>query len=207
MDTEKISETPGLSLRLPVITLGMVSAAVLVAVVAAYFPGLSNWLVYDRSAILSGQIWRLYTGHWVHFSSSHLVYDALTLGMAGWMIETQRLRYFGWFCVFAPWLISSGMLLAAPQMQGYGGLSALAVAAVAYLVLGGLHQAGGWRWICAATLLGLVAKIMFEVVTGKMLFVPAADGEPAVAVVGHACGMLVGALFYGWEMRKLNRVA
>ena len=190
MDTSK---PPGLGRRLPVITLLLVGSGVLIAM----FPGWSSWLIYDRSAILSGEIWRMFTGHWVHFSTSHLVYDLLALGIAGWIIETQGLPHFGWFCLLAPWLISAVLLLFEPQMKFFGGLSALATAAIVYLALFGLHDAGPWRWVCLAALAGVAGKILFEMTTGRMIFVTTGNVPVTVSVASHITGALVALLFYG----------
>ena len=103
----------------------------------------------------------MFTGHWVHFSTSHLVYDLLALGIAGWIIEARGLPHFGWLCLLAPWLISAVLLLFEPQMKLFGGLSALATTAIVYLALFGLHDAAPWRWVCLAALLGIAGKIYF----------------------------------------------
>jgi rhomboid family GlyGly-CTERM serine protease len=189
MDTP---DPQGLNRRLPVITLLLVAGGVM----AAMFSGCSSWLVYDRSAILSGQIWRLFTAHWVHFSIAHLAYDLVALGIIGWIIETKRLARFGWLCLLAPWLISGGLLLAEPQVKYYGGLSALAVTALVYLALHGLHEVGAWRWICLAALLGVTGKTAFELVTGRTLFVSGNDAV-SVSVASHVFGALVALAFYG----------
>jgi len=143
VDTTK---PPKLIRKLPVITTLMVGSGVVIAL----FPSWSSWLIYDRSAILSGEIWRMFTGHLVHFSPSHLVYDLLALGIAGWIIETQKLPHFGWLCLLTPWLISAILLLFEPHMKLFGGLSALATTAIVYLALFGLHDAAPWRWVCLA---------------------------------------------------------
>ncbi len=189
MDT---SQSQGLVWRLPVITLLLVGGGVLVAL----FPGWSSWLVYDRSAILSGQIWRMFTGHWVHFSTSHLVYDSLALGVAGWIIESQKLPHFGWLCLLAPWLISAILLVFEPQMKLFGGLSALATTAIVYLALFGLHDNAPWRWICLTTLLGITGKIIFEMTTGRMIFANTGNVLETVSVAGHISGALIALLFY-----------
>lgn len=194
MDTSKIPESKGISLCLPVVTLLLVGAAVAIA----GSPTLSSWLVYDRSAILSGQIWRMFTGHWVHFSSSHLVCDCLALGIAGGIIETQKLRNFGWLCLLSPWLISGVLLIFEPQMQWFGGLSALATSAVVYLALCGLHDSAPWCWVCLALLLGIVDKIAFEITTGRMIFVSVANNPVTVCAASHVSGVLVAFMFYGW---------
>jgi rhomboid family GlyGly-CTERM serine protease len=192
MDASKSQIRPGVAGRLPVITLLAVGAALTIA----RFPGWSPWLVYDRSAILSGQIWRMFTGHWVHFSTSHLIYDSLALGIAGWIIETQKLPNFGWLCVLTPWLISGVLLLAEPQMQWFGGLSALAVTAVVYVALYGLRDTTSWRWICLAALLGMAGKIVCEITTGHMLFVTAANDPVTVATASHISGVVIALIFF-----------
>lgn len=192
MDTPKSQNQPGLKIRLPVVTMAMISAAAVIAAV----PGLPAWLVYDRTAILNGQIWRLFTGHWVHFSTSHSVYDSLVLGMAGWIIETKRLPHFRWLCLLAPWLISGSLLMVEPRMEWFGGLSALATAAVVYVALFGLQDKGPWRWACLATMAGIAGKIAFEFTTGKMIFSRIADGSAAVSPASHVVGALVAVTFY-----------
>jgi rhomboid family GlyGly-CTERM serine protease len=189
------SKPPGLDRRLPVITLLLVSGGLVIAL----FPGWSPWLIYDRSAILSGEIWRMFTGHWVHFSISHLVYDLLVLGIAGWIIENQKLPRFGWLCLVAPWFISAVLLLFEPQMKVFGGLSALATTAIVYLALFGLHDVSPWRWVCLAALLGIAGKILFELTTGRTIFVTTKDIPVAVSVASHISGALIALLFYGWS--------
>src|SRR5580692_5128194 len=130
MDT---SQFQSLGRRLPVVTMLVVGGALLVAV----FPGWASWLVYDRAAICSGEIWRMFTGHWIHFSSSHLVYDLLALGVAGWIIEAKGLPHFAPLCLIAPWLISAALLVLEPHLEVFGGLSALATTAIVYLTLFG----------------------------------------------------------------------
>ena len=179
--------------RLPIITLLLVGSALVIAL----FPGWSPWLIYDRPAILSGEIWRMFTGHWVHFSTSHLVYDLLALGIAGWIIETKNLPHFSWLCLLTPWFISAALLLFEPQMKLFGGLSALATTAIVYLALFGLHDTAPWRWVCLAALLGIAGKIIFEMSTGRMMFVTTGSVPVTVSVAGHISGALIDFLFYG----------
>ncbi len=183
-----------LARRLPVITLLLVASALVIA----RFPGWSSCLIYDRSAILSGEIWRMFTGHWVHFSTSHMVYDLLALGIAGCIIEAKNLPLFGWLCLLAPWLISAVLLLFEPHMKLFGGLSALATTAIVYLALFGLHDAPSWRWVCLGALLGIAGKIIFEMSTGRMMFVTTGNVPVTVSVAGHISGAMIALLFYGW---------
>jgi rhomboid family GlyGly-CTERM serine protease len=138
------------------------------ALAVALVPRWSAWMVFDRSAILSGQVWRLFTGHWVHFSTRHLVCDAIPLGIAGCVIEAREGRGFGWFCFLTPWIIGAAMLVFEPRLSICRGLSGVASALLALLALRGLSGDSPWRWICAAALLGLGGKILFELATSSL---------------------------------------
>jgi len=192
MHSTKLQQAKGLTQRLPWKTLLTIAAAVMVA----QFPGWSTWLVYDRSAILAGQVWRMFTGHWVHFSSSHLCYDSVALGIAGWIIETQKLPKFGWLCLLAPWFISAALLFLAPQMEIYGGLSALATAALVYLGLCGLLENSSWRWVCLVVLAGVAIKIGAEMLAGHMLFATTANSQITVSTASHCFGVAVALMLF-----------
>jgi rhomboid family GlyGly-CTERM serine protease len=190
MDPAKSQE---LNRRLPVVTLIMTGAGALLAL----FPACSGWLMYDRTAILSGQIWRLFTGHWVHFSTSQLGYDLLALAVAGWIAETQRLPRFGLLCFISPWLISGTLLLCESDMERFGGLSALATAVIVYTALHGLHDARIWRGVCAIALFCFCGKICYEVITGNMFFATVtSDVSLRVCAGSHLAGAMVAVLFY-----------
>ncbi len=189
MDT---THAPILRRRFPLVTLLMAGGAVAVAL----FPRWSAWLIYDRSAILSGQLWRMFTGHWVHFSTRHLVWDLIPLGIAAWILEARRWPCFGWFCFLSPWVISAALFVLEPQMRFCGGLSGLATAAIALLALVGLSDVPPWRWVCVTVLLGLLGKTVFELVAGHSLFV-AFDSAPAViSVTSHIAGVAAALVFH-----------
>ena len=81
----------GLKRRVPVVTVIITAAATVVFLV----PNLQPPLVYDRTAIFNGELWRLATGPWVHFSTRHFLYDTLVFGFAGWIIERRAFPNFG----------------------------------------------------------------------------------------------------------------
>jgi rhomboid family GlyGly-CTERM serine protease len=182
-----------LSHRAPVLTLLMVGAALVVA----GFPGWSAGLIYDRQAILAGEFWRLFTGHWVHFSTSHMLYDTLALGLAGGMLEARRLPHYGWLCLLAPWVINLALLAFDPRLRYGGGLSGLAVCTLVVLALDGLGDPSGWRWACRLILAGVAGKILFEMATGRLLFATINAGSVVVCPASHLAGALTGLAFYG----------
>jgi rhomboid family GlyGly-CTERM serine protease len=186
------SHSPFLSRRVPLLTLLVVGGAVAVALV----PRWSSWLIYDRSAIRSGQLWRMFTGHWVHFSTRHLVCDLVPLGIAGWILEKNGSPCFGWFCLLTPWVISAALLLFEPHIRFCGGLSGLATAAITLLALDGLSDASPWRWACVAVLLGVAGKIVFELATSHGLFVTFNELPVLVSVTSHIAGAATAIVFF-----------
>jgi rhomboid family GlyGly-CTERM serine protease len=191
------SNSPGLTVRAPKLTLLIAGAALVLALFPRWAPG----LVYDRSAILHGQIWRMFTGHWVHFSTRHLVFDLAPLVAGGSILEARALPRFGWFCAMAPWAISAALVVFEPRMDYYAGLSGLDVAVVVLLALNGLGDPPPWRWVCVAVTVGIAGKIALELATGRGFF-GAVDNLPArVSVVGHVAGAMTALSFYLAERR------
>jgi len=189
----KKPEGPGR--QFPVVTLLVVAAGIATYVI----PGLASQMVYDRSAILSGEVWRLLTGNWVHFSPSHLFYDLLALGIAGWIIERRGYPHFGHLCVLAAVGIGTALLAIRPEVQSYGGLSGVATGAITYLALRGLKEPGPWRWICVAGLVLIAGKVLLESLTGRFI-IAAANSVPFVPLpLSHIVGALTASLIFWWS--------
>jgi rhomboid family GlyGly-CTERM serine protease len=185
--------------RIPIVTLVVVGLSILVYLL----PG-TVLLVYNRDAILGGEWWRIVTGHWVHFSRQHFLYDTAAFGIAGWMIESRGGKNFGWLCALAVFAISGSMLLCAPRLQICGGLSGLATAAVVFLAVNGLEERGAWRWICAAALLLCAAKLSLEVMTGRFVLLRA-PASFAPVPCNHIAGALTAIAVYAWPKLILNK--
>lgn len=179
---------------MPVLTLSLLGFAL-----AAYLvPRLSRTLIYDRSAILSGELWRLVTGSWVHLTTSHLLYNVGALGVAGWLIESRGSAAFGWLCLLSAAVIGVTLLAFESAIETYGGLSGVATAAVVYLGLQSA-RAGGVQQILLGIVLALVGmKLGWEWLVGQPVFVEtAACGTPVVVVpLSHVAGALTAVAFF-----------
>ncbi len=102
---------------------------VIILVAAAAPESLASSLEYNRPAILAGELWRLWTGHLVHFSVQHAVMDGIALFVAGRV--TIRLLGIGRFWLHFFWIapmISVGLMWWSPTLMVYRGLSGIAVA-------------------------------------------------------------------------------
>ena len=181
----------------PVTTLLLVGSAVAISLV----PGASALFIFDRAAIAGGEWWRVVTGSWVHFSSSHLAFDALATLIAGVLLEREAAP-----SVVALWITSAlavgfVVLLGVPGIERYAGLSGIAYALVSYLALRGVAAGGTWSRLCLTTLVIVAAKLLFELLTARSVFVPAAEGVVTVPAA-HAAGVVVAVGAWLLETRR-----
>ena len=160
------------------------------AVFAAAHPA---WWVYDRTAILSGEGWRLVTGNWVHFSASHLGWNLLVLLGAGACLEFRRPGSVAQLTLVGAPLIGLGLLAGVPDMQRFGGLSGLAMGTVTLLALTWTQGARTERLMGGGLLLLLAAKIGWEWSHPAALFSDLEATGARVATAAHVLGA-VGAL-------------
>jgi rhomboid family GlyGly-CTERM serine protease len=171
---------------------------VLPAVLLAFVPAGRDLLLYDRSAILQGEWWRLWTGHWMHFSFSHLAWNLVVLlGAGAWLERLQPNRLPGFLLLVAP-LISVILLIGEPGMQSYGGLSGLAVGVVVLLALTqrANRHAGAARtgW---GVLLAIVAlKLIVEAAQAAPLFAGFGTSTVRPSTLAHAAGAVMALLFF-----------
>jgi rhomboid family GlyGly-CTERM serine protease len=153
----------------------------------------STSLIYDRTAIAQGEIWRLLTGHFVHCDQAHLLWNLLPLALISGLLE-QRVS---WRRVSAVTLVSclgvSGWLwFARPQLLLYCGLSGM-LNGLLVVLLAMLWQENRHPVL---PLIGLVAvlKIIFETTTQEAIFTHLSwAGFPEA----HGAGLVSGVLFLG----------
>lgn len=152
----------------------------------------ANELMYRRSEIQVGQLWRLLTAHWVHLSMTHLVLNLLSLGGI-WLLFREALAgVTGYLIVglIAP-ALSLCLLAFHPGIEWYVGFSG---------VLHGLLMAGAllsWRgspMLSALILLIVTAKLAIELLLGASPELEAFIHSP-VLVPAHLYGALLGGLF------------
>lgn len=168
-----------------ILTLFIVSLAIIVY----SFPRLSSLLVYDRQAILSGELWRLLTAPLVHFSASHIFWDILVFSVAGFAINASRFPCFWLVCSFTAFIPSVIFLMAFPNLEYYGGLSGLATGAAAYFCLCSMFKTRRKRLIWLLILVVMGTKIFIEAAMDESIFVQAESIPfqvlPSVHIVGY----------------------
>lgn len=150
-----------------------------------------GWLEYHREDILAGEVWRLLSGHWVHFSARHAIQDGIALAALAYALGGER-RPLRRLLLIA--LLLSGLLLfAAPDMVAYRGTSGLVMALAGMLLSALWTTRPTWRPGVAALAVLLSGKILADALGmgGDLVGLP--DGVQ-VAWEAHAAGLALGLL-------------
>ena len=161
----------------------------------ALLPALQRLLVLDRDAVARGQLWRVATGSLVHFSASHLLLDVLTVCIAGALLERR-----GWalapIVVASATAIGAAVLLLAPQLTRYGGLSGVAFTLIVVYTLDCLTAPQPMRTIAVIALALTAAKLGWELWSGSFVFVGDAGDAFQPVPLAHLVGAGIGVAAY-----------
>jgi rhomboid family GlyGly-CTERM serine protease len=178
--------------------------ALLVALLAVLPETLQARLAWDRAAIDGGEYWRLWSGHFVHWSAAHALSNGLLLVVLGFCLDRagaagSRRRFAAWPLFVAPLLLSLALPLLAPAMENYRGASGLvAMLAVALCVDAWISRSD--RLLGAVLLGALLLKTGLEGAgVGLASSLPAGV---AVAWPVHVLGGLAGAGWAVWRRRR-----
>jgi rhomboid family GlyGly-CTERM serine protease len=176
-------------LRLPWFTLSVTALLLLLFGFAGPAP---EALIYDRMAIMSGEFWRLFTGHFVHTDNNHLTWNVLAFLILGAVLEWEfRLPAHFHFTVLGlgALTIDAWLWWGMPEITRYCGISAvlntqLGVAAI-------LLWATTKSPLAILVGLGAMAKIVAEITLQTSLFTDTL--WPSVPEA-HLAGLVIGLL-------------
>jgi rhomboid family GlyGly-CTERM serine protease len=174
---------------------------ILIALIIRLQPWLQTVLIYNREAILEGEIWRLTTGHLVHFSSTQLFLDGAVFGVTAYIIESRRYPYLHELYLFSAVVISMLMLWLLPDMAYYGGLSGIAMATTTYLALHGLRESAPWRKLSTFVLVLIIVKMSMELSNEHLIFVDYENDAIATVSLSHLSGVVCAWIVYIWSDR------
>ena len=156
-----------------------------VSLVLLAWPGATDMLMWDRTPIADGQIWRSMTGHLVHLSTWHCLSNLLGLLLiCEYLWDELELTE-----VCALWLgtaAGTSLLLwwLAPKIQWYAGLSS---------VLHGLWAGCALAWFCRTREPGAVFALLL--LAFKLVLPPLTVSALPVVTVAHTYGALCGLIW------------
>lgn len=172
-------------------------AVLLLAVLALAclaLPRLAEQLIFRHDKITSGQLWRLWTGHLVHFGWRHLVADLAVFLAAGLWLESFAPRTTRAFLALAPAAISVSLYYADPTLAIYGGLSGLAIGLLVLLALVQIRRdRTAPRGLWVVVLVIVAVKIALEAFNDTPLLASLGPGIKVSSLAhlgGVACALL-----------------
>jgi rhomboid family GlyGly-CTERM serine protease len=147
-------------------------------------------LAYRRTLVADGQLWRLLTGHLVHASAAHLVWNLAGLALVGAAMG-RALGAASWAAAasFTGIGSSAALFVMHPEVRVVTGLSAVLHG---LLATGAVAEARRGRRAAWAVLAVLGLKVAWEQVAGGSTS-GAVLGGP-IAVDAHLYGSLAGVL-------------
>jgi rhomboid family GlyGly-CTERM serine protease len=182
---------------------------------ASALPGSSALLAYTSQSAERGELWRLWSAHFVHYNGAHLWGDLLAFAVWAALVEGESRRALLSTLTLGAPLLMSALALSCPSLAEYRGLSGLDTALVIELILlrgfappacGVQRGFGPWltRRLGRASLrhigvfcLGLSAvKIVYESCVGHALMARDLGNGVRLLPPAHALGALVGLAVY-----------
>jgi rhomboid family GlyGly-CTERM serine protease len=118
------------------------------------------WLAYTPDALSNGEWWRLWTGHFVHFTRYHAVMNGVGLVLVSiGLLHQQSLRFFMAIHLVLPLFISLGFYFFDSSIDQYRGYSGVIHGLIALgLILEWRHH----KLLSVFAFLLLMAKIIYE---------------------------------------------
>lgn len=169
------------------------SAILIFIALLAQFSGKAGFILlqYQREKILSGELWRLISGHLIHLSWSHMWMNLLALVLIALIFKNLYSEKVWWLLLGASMLgIDLGLLLFNPEIIWYVGLSGVLHGIFAGLAL--LY----WRTTGikgSILLLGIIIKLVVEQWNGALPGSAELSGG-RVIIDAHLYGALAGIL-------------
>lgn len=152
------------------------------AAAASLFPAP---FLLDREAFEGGQDWRLFTGHLVHGTWQHFLFD---VGAAALLLLFLRPRRFLLWLLLLPPFVGLGVLALHPDMTSYGGLSGVLHGLMVVVAVDLIRRwDGAERALACLALVATLGKALYEGLSGQSVFT---DGIPMGGVTVHTAHLL-----------------
>lgn len=183
--------------RLPWLTfLGAVAA-----LLAAFIPeAMREALQFDRGALLRGELWRTFTGHFLHWTPSHLLWNVAAFTAFGSLLEISSRRLLVVVLSVGLKVIPVALLTFTPELEFYRGLSGLAsalfvAAALEWFARARVEKSRLGSALALTALVGFAVKLAVEFVAGGTVFV-ATDASFHSVPLAHLTGALVAGVAF-----------
>lgn len=173
---------------------------VLYGLIAAVMQLRWSWFCYDREQF-GTQLWRLWTGHWVHLGWTHYALNVIALLCLPLVLPYSRVKQVLLLLLLLPPLMSVLLYYWHPALTYYAGLSG---------VLHGLYVAMALLQLFRAQERG-IALILLGLIVGKIAYEQWQGDSQTAALIGypviidaHLYGALLGMLWALGDLMLAN---
>lgn len=149
---------------------------------------------YDRAAVLNGDIWRIFTCHFVHQGFNHLILNVMAAILIFFIFDDFSSSVFGLWALFVCMLgVSLGHLVLYPFLSWYNGFSGVLHGLA---VIGIFKEIQKGNTLYAVGLLLIGCKLLTECLTGPL---PLSSSllKTQIITSAHLIGSITGAGMMG----------
>ncbi|MBC2760173.1 rhombosortase [Thiobacillus sp.] len=180
------------------------TAILAMACLAAGFTSLEPQFAFDRQNIMAGELWRLWTGHLVHFSLAQRLLDVGTLLIVGWLAE----REWGSGPTAIAMLlgmpaISASLLLVSPDLIQFRGVSGIVMLLALAAATSIWHDHPSAR--PGLAVLGVAAAIKTLLDASGMQTPSSLPAGVSVAWQAHVSGAAIGWMAARYRLQRMPR--
>lgn len=175
--------------------------AVLALVLAVAGDSATALLRYEREPLMSGELWRLVTGHLVHLGFRHLLLNLAGLLLVAFLVLDEFSgREWAYVTLWGLFAIGLGFVWQRPDLDWYVGLSGMLHC---WLTAGALRRLYAGHVDGLVLLAAVILKGLYEQLVGPLPGSESLSGGDVV-VDAHWYGML-GGLMAAWTVRMKQR--
>ncbi len=149
-------------------------------------------LEYHRDSVAAGELWRLFTGQLVHWSTPMLVADVAVLLVAGFLLARRSPPVLMLCLPLSAAVVGAAVHFLSPELIRYRGSSGIASALVIACALDLVHAGGASRGAGIAASAFFGGKLAYEVATGTSISSGTLPPGVTVAPVAHLAGAASG---------------
>lgn len=168
------------------------SALFVIAIILMQWFHLKPLLQFDRLLINQGEIWRIFTGNFIHYNFKHMWMNLAGLAV-GMYLLAFRYSLFYWFIIicFSSLMVGAGLYIFDTQLMHYVGLSG---ALHGMLVVGALVETTYNKSTGLLLLVFISSKLLYEQFFGALS--PPLSAHTSVAVNAHLYGSIAGVIIW-----------
>lgn len=172
-----------------------VALSILVIIFSVFGTSVELLLEFNRTKIIEGEYWRVFTGNFVHYGFAHLAMNLAAFLLLGFsLLREISLKIYIPLLITSALAVGVGTLLWNPELFFYRGLSGLIHGLiVAGLLLNSFRN----RWLSYVFVALVFAKIVREHLPGFQETQLQALLPVMVAVDSHLYGAVAGLLYVG----------